>query len=333
MIRNEQQVVLKQLQLLLQDPSLNITEQVQSLWSGYGQIVRVNSANTGQRYIVKAINPRQAGKHPRGWHSEHSHQRKLHSYQVEAHFYQHYAPRTNAHCQVPQLIASQLSAQNSLLVMQDLDAIGFSVRKQQADWFSLKRAIKWLAWFHARFMGEAISKNLWPVGSYWHLATRQAEWQAMADSEYKTHAQTIDAALNRAQFQTLLHGDAKFANLCFHASNNGVAAVDFQYAGRGSGVKDLAYLAGSCLGNSDLVTHNKHILDEYLNQLTAALTHYRQPVELAPLTAEMRYLYPVAWADFYRFLLGWNPQSPKICNFMQRMAQKGLERSIAIKMS
>lgn len=207
--------------------------------------------------------------------------------------------------------------------MEDLDHAGFCERKETADWNSLRIAIRWLANFHAKFMGST-SPNLWEVGTYWHLATRQDELKAMPNCDYKTHAQLIDSALNNAKFQTFVHGDAKFENLCFHPNGENVAAVDFQYIGRGSGVKDLAYLVGSCLSEEKLHEFDHLILNEYLNQLKLALVENKVTLDFTALTEETIKLYPVAWADFYRFLLGWNPNSWKICDYLKQQSQIGL---------
>lgn len=320
--------VLTQIKSLLNDTSIVLEEEVQSLWSGYGQIIRCKSNKSAQSYIVKVIAPENAGEHPRGWNTSASHQRKIQSYQVEASFYQHYSHLANLanyipFCKVPHLIASTTSDNHTLLVMEDLDSAGYSIRKASADWNSLRLAIRWLAYFHARFM-DSSAEGLWEIGTYWHLSTRKDEWRAMTENDYKIHAQAIDNILNNAKFQTLVHGDAKFENLCFHINNEEVAAVDFQYIGRGSGVKDLAYLVGSCLSEDKLIEYEPLILNEYLKQLKQALTEYNITLDFDALAAETTHLYPVAWADFYRFLLGWNPQSWKICDFMKAKAEQGL---------
>ena len=315
--------ILSDIRLLLNIPDIELTEQVQSLWSGYGEIIRCKSKCTGQRYIVKVIAPENASDHPRGWSTSTSHQRKVKSYQVEANFYNKYAQFTDHHCKTPKLIESKISDDVTLLVMEDLDAAGFSIRKNEADWHSLSLAIRWLAYFHAKFMGHS-AEALWPIGTYWHLNTRQDELSAMPESNYKTYAQAINNTLNNAKYQTLVHGDAKFENLCFHQKGDDVAAVDFQYIGRGSGVKDLAYLVGSCLNEEKLIEFDDLILNEYLTHLKQALNIYKITVDVDALTKETTELYPVAWADFYRFLLGWNPQSWKICDYMLQKAMIGL---------
>ncbi|WP_111977749.1 phosphotransferase [Algibacillus agarilyticus] len=331
--------LLAELKMLLNDSELIITEQVQSLWSGYGQIVRCRSLSTHQDYIVKAIAPANASRHPRGWNTSASHERKVKSYQVEAAFYQHYAPLTDLNCKIPNLIASKVTHADTLLVMEDLDEQGYTERKTLATWQELNAAIRWLAFFHARFMGVNHVDNgfnLWPIGTYWHLATRQDELAAMPASEFKTQAQAIDCRLQQAQFKTLVHGDAKFENLCFlptfdATSDNPevglgykVAAIDFQYVGMGAGVKDLAYLVGSCLQNQQLFDYDERVVEAYLTHLKQALTLYEKPIDFMALTTETKTLYPIAWADFYRFLLGWNPQSWKISDYMKHQAALGL---------
>lgn len=316
--------VLPHIQQLMNDQTIIFEEQVQSLWSGYGQIIRCKSTRSKQSYVIKVVAPANATAHPRGWDSSIGHQRKLRSYQVESHFYQHHAQLTDEHCKVPSLIACTTNNEFTLLVMEDLDDSGYFVRKEQGDWHSLSLAIRWLAYFHAKFIGES-PNGLWPVGSYWHFDTRQDELANMAISEFKIYAGSIDEKLKQASYQTLIHGDAKFANLCFHHNGDQVAAVDFQYIGKGAGVIDLAYLAGSCLTNDELFQYDKKILNEYLRQLNLALNFYNKPIDFEAVTKEVKELYPVAWSDFYRFLLGWNPKSWKVCPFMQEKAQLGLD--------
>lgn len=324
--------ILNKIKLLLDNPNIVIEEEVQSLWSGYGKIVRCRDVVSNQYYIVKAIAPEKAHKHPRGWNTSASHQRKIRSYQVETSFYQDFAGLTDHNNKVPRLIQSTIGENYTLLIMEDLNHAGYSTRQQQANEQSLFTAIKWLAYFHARFMGvshclEPIS-TLWPVGTYWHLATRKDEWAAMPNSDYKTKATVIDKMLNTSKYQTLVHGDAKFENLCFTPDLTSVAAVDFQYVGLGSGVKDLAYLAGSCLSDKALFEYDGIIVKEYLAQLKQALKHYRSNVDFNDLSKEVTKLYPVAWADFYRFLLGWNPDSVKIGGYMKTKATQGLNALI-----
>lgn len=312
-----------QLKALLNDPSIACQEQLQSLWSGYGQIIRCQSKARQQSYIVKVITSQAADTHPRGWNTSASHQRKLQSYQVEASFYQDYAGLTDQQNKTPELIACCQTNDGILLVLEDLDAAGYNIRKDIASWHDLTIAIRWLAYFHARFM-NCEATELWPVGCYWHLATRQDELSAMSASDYKRYAQQLDDKLKNAAFKTLVHGDAKFENLCFHHNGEAVAAVDFQYVGTGSGVKDLAYLVGSCLKQEQLVEFDPLILPEYLKHLKQALAHYQVPLDFNALKTETYQLYPIAWADFYRFLLGWNPQSWKICQYMKTQSAIGL---------
>jgi len=316
--------VLAELQSLLNDPQLVFEEEIQSLWSGYGQIIRCKSESNDRRYVVKVVAPANASTHPRGWNTSTGHQRKLKSYQVEANFYQQFAKQTDTHNRVPKLITSKVSSDFTLLVMEDLDESGYFIRKDNTDWHCLSVAIRWLAYFHAKFMGNS-AEGLWPIGTYWHLATRQDELRTMLDCDSKKYAQELDDRLKNAKFQTLLHGDAKFENLCFHSNEREVAAVDFQYVGCGSGVKDLAYLVGSCLNEEQLYQFDGLVVCEYLTHLKAALSYYQVSLDFDALVNETQQLYPVAWADFYRFLLGWNPQSWKICDYMKAKSAQGLE--------
>ena len=292
---------------------------VQSLWSGYGDISRYAGSRSDTTFIVKHISPPTEPVHPRGWNTHTSHQRKLQSYQIEANFYRDYASLCGERCVVPELLAEFSENQQQILVLQDLDQAGFSLRKNQLEIPNVMLGIKWLAYFHARFLQQG-SGNLWPIGSYWYLATRQDEFKVMQAGQLKDAAQALDTTLNTARFQTLIHGDAKPANFCFPDNNtiNRLAAVDFQYVGRGIGVKDLAYFLGACLNQDDLFTHQQSLLSEYFSQLKDALEYYQVKVDFTHLQQEWRQLYPLVWADFYRFLLGWSPTHYKINPYMQR---------------
>ena len=64
--------------------SINSTELVQTLWSGYGEIRRCFLSNSHYKsVIIKHIKLPSVQYHPRGWNTNISHQRKLKSYQVK----------------------------------------------------------------------------------------------------------------------------------------------------------------------------------------------------------------------------------------------------------
>jgi hypothetical protein len=311
------------------DPQLTKRELLQSLWSEYGEIARYDSPKLGKSVIVKHVSPPTKVHHPRGWHSDVGHQRKVHSYQVEAEFYQFFAERCDETCYVPQfigLITEPNHPEQQTLIMEDLKSSGFDLVYTRATDTQIKSVLSWLAHFHARFIKIGTS-TLWPVGCYWYLATRQAEFDAMPQGVLKNNAQRIDEALNNARFQTLLHGDAKLANFCFSAGEK-VAAVDFQYVGRGIGVKDVMYFLGSCLSAPVLFKKHDSYVDYYFAQFSAAIIpahtdeanlHWVDEIE-----QEWRALIPFAWADFHRFLLGWSPEHVKINEFMQGQTARAL---------
>ena len=201
------------------------------------------------------------------------------------------------------------------MVLEDLDrpnthGEGFPVRKSSVSEQELLACLSWLANFHAAFMciDAGVNDSLWPVGTYWHLATRKDEWDVMEPGRLKDVAAIIDQRLNGCKFQTLVHGDAKLANFCFPATSGSVAAVDFQYVGRGCGMKDVAYLISSCLSDDQCQRQQESLLNSYFNLLKAAVSAREDiDIDFGELESEWRELYRFAWADFYRFLAGWSP--------------------------
>lgn len=318
--------MLQQVQQLLSDPEVIVAEEVQALWSDFGSLVRCFSPKLNKNIIVKRIAPPapENSTHPRGWNTTTSHERKLKSYQIESQFYQHYAKRTDNYCTVPQLIAADSDKTHTLLIMEDLAELGFSETTETGTEFIVKKGIHWLAHFHAKFMFTP-AEDLWQQGGYWHLATRQDELNKMPDSDLKEFAAEIDNRLKQAKFQTLLHGDAKLQNMCFDPETVNVAAVDFQYVGRGTGVLDLMYFLGSAFEQDELYQYNEDLLEYYLTTLESALTQYQIDLNFKELEQEYRDLYCFAWADFYRFLLGWNPNSWKVNDFIIEMSNMAVQ--------
>lgn len=312
-------------------PDIEYIETVQSLWSGYGNISRYRIGS--QLVIIKTIDIQtQQRDHPRGWQSDFGHQRKLSSYLNELNFYQQIACKTDSHCRVPKLYVGQGDDYQLVFIMEDLNAQGFSLRYEHAPIIHntpqspltvmeispiADSVIKWLAYFHAQFMQTPALQSVdisqqWPQGSYWHLATRPDEYAKMPNSSLKQAAIYLDRQLQNATFQTLIHGDAKIANFCFGQENGEIAAVDFQYCGRGVGIVDVVYFLGSAFSSQTLTDFAPLMLDNYFAHIRHALQDRLDQVQLDRLEHEWRGLYPVAWADFERFLMGWSPGHHKL---------------------
>lgn len=296
-------------------------QMIQSLWSGYGEIRRYHIG--GEPYVVKMVNLADQHDHPRGWNTNLSHQRKLDSYHNELVFYRDFASCTTPHCKVPKHIASGQVDELSWLVMEDLDSLGFTYRCADAPFPLIKKGLSWLANFHAQFLMLDTSP-LWPIGTYWHLATRPDEYQKMADGPLKQHAEAIDEYLNQCQYQTLLHGDAKLANFCFSADFSDLAAVDFQYVGRGVGIKDVVYFLGSCLDDDGLNIYADTLVDLYFQILRQALESKTNNIDIDLLEQQWRQCYCFAWADFERFLVGWATEHVKMTGYSQQQTYQAL---------
>jgi thiamine kinase-like enzyme len=299
-------------------------ETIQQLWSGYGTLIRLYlSGSTEKSIIVKRISPPEKANHPRGWDSDVGHQRKLRSYEVETNWYTDFNGRTTDQCRTPNLIGFKKFPSHSILILEDLNQSGFTLRKNKLTTAEIKRCLAWLAAFHALFM-KAQPSGLWDIGTYWQLETRQHELNAMADGQLKDNANAIHQKLLKCQYQTLVHGDAKYANFCF-AHDGSVAAVDFQYVGRGCGMKDVAYLLSCIEGGITSVEMEEAFLSHYFSTLRTHLESQNSLVDFKALEYEWRSLYPFAWADFERFLAGWAPGHWKSNRYSKQQVKKVLD--------
>ena len=297
-------------------------ETLQELWSGYGSIVRYGLKGCElPSVIMKHVQLPSKNNHPRGWNTDLSHQRKITSYQVEAAWYEHWSSRCDESCYVPRCVALASYEEETFILLEDLCASGFDTVKTSVTLCEIKVCLKWLASFHATYMGER-PRALWKTGTYWHLETRPDELDALDDLALKQAAGGIDQQLRSSPFQTFVHGDAKLANFCFSGDGSSVAAVDFQYVGGGCGMKDLAYFIGSCLYEEDCERLEGELLDYYFSALAASLSTKNSDVDVAALERDWRALFPLAWTDFHRFIKGWSPGHWKINGYSERMARE-----------
>ena len=304
---------------------INDIQRVQTLWSSYGDILRVTLdyhqstiAEPPESVVVKFIHPPARPEHPRGWHSDASAARKLNSYRVEVCWYENYANHCQSLCPMPGYLASQTDADNTWLVLQDLNR-SHPVRHSSLNADDCIPCLQWLARFHASHLGST-GEGLWPTGSYWHLQTRKDELNAMAAGKLKDAAISLDRKLANCKHKTLIHGDAKVGNVCFSATGADIAMVDFQYVGCGCGMRDVVYFLGSCLSSIECGKNAGNLLNDYFYELNRHLPKSMQSC----VEEEWRALYATAWADFHRFLAGWMPGHQKINSYMRSMTQIAL---------
>ena len=300
------------------------TEQVQSLWSGYGHILRCRLVGgTHASAVVKHVRWPTRLDHPRGWNSDQGHQRKVRSYAVESTWYENYANHCDSGCRVPESLLVQSCDGETVMVLEDLNSSGYELRSSRASEHEIFACLSWLGHFHATFLGHK-SYGLWPVGTYWHLATRPEELAVLDDTELGRAASVLDRKLSGTPFKTLVHGDAKLANFCFSRNGKRAAAVDFQYVGGGCGMKDVAYFLSSCLDEQECERREGELLDFYFRALKEALREQGAKLDYCALEEDWRALYPIAWTDFYRFLKGWSPGHWKIHTYSERLAHEVL---------
>jgi hypothetical protein len=287
---------------------VDVVERIQSLWGEQGQILRLRTnSNSHPTCVLKHICLNSQAHHPRGWNTSVSFQRKVTSYEVERCWYERYADDCDVACKVPQLLGTKTQNGDSLILLEDLSD-AYPVRCGHLAVDKVKVCLEWLAHFHARFLGNA-GQGLWPEGCYWHLSTRADEYAALPEGPVKQAAKLLDA---------------KVANFCFSPTLDSVAGVDFQYVGKGCGIKDVVYFLGSCLTEAECAENESALLDVYFKALNYALGDKLPMQEIQQLESEWRSLYGIAWTDFYRFLLGWMPTHQKINSYTVSLCERTL---------
>lgn len=303
------------------------TNRLQSLWAGYGSIIRVAVQSPGEgvpsTLIIKRVKPL------KGKTGDVGHERKLKSYRVEATWYQHTdlahkfirqqesdavgVLSTSCVCTIPYPVHVDVDGDAIQLVLSDLlprfsnQGWGFGMNEAKAS-------LRWLAAFHACYWEAELPRDragdllVWNEGSYWHLTTRWDEWRGMGREwkRLKMAAKAIDARIhNASKHKTLVHGDPKGENILFGTDKNGdlaAAFYDFQYVGRSYGSRDLVYIFVSTF-DSNLVENGADdvLLRYYFDQL----------IHLLPDTCnvstweDIKDQYDLCMCDYVRFMAGW----------------------------
>ena len=304
---------------------IRVGENIQELWGGYGGIFRLHlKGSTHQSAILKLIQPPQRARHPRGWNTLSSHQRKIRSYQVETHWYSNYSSLCYERCPVPLVLATGSDTTRQWILMEDLTT-RYPLSASVLSLAEASACLQWLATFHSCFLGRTPC-GLWPKGTYWHLDTRQDELNSMPEGELKSYATSLDALLSECPYQSIVHGDAKVANFCFNSDKSAVAAVDFQYVGGGVGIKDVAYFLGSCLDENTIEKNESALLSVYFNALTEQIAANHSDKFAQQVEHAWSALYAIAWTDFYRFLEGWMPGHAKINRYTKSLAVRAFDQ-------
>jgi len=281
-------------------------DEIQTLWKGYGRILRIGLQGCAhESVVVKHICFPKQPHHRKKSHSDLSHARKLKSYRVESAWYRQWSALCDDDCRVPACFAVKQQGDEVVMVLEDLDQAGFKERNRSLPWRQLIVCLRWLAEFHATFLGKA-PENLWKSGTYWHLDTRPEELKALGNIPLRAAAGRIDTALRRTNFKTFVHGDAKVQNFCFTPDGNDAAAVDFQYVGGGCGMKDVCYFLSSCMYEDECERLEDELLDTYFVLLKKAVEKRHETIDTTALENDWRSLYRFAWADFHRFYKGWS---------------------------
>ena len=88
-------------------------------------------------------------------------------------------------------------------------------------------------------------------------------------------------------------------------------------------MRDVAYFVGSCLSGPECERREGELLEIYFSVLRECL-----PAELdaVVLESEWRALYPVAWADFQRFMVGWSPGHRKLTDYSDVTTERAIDQ-------
>lgn len=297
-------------------------KRVATLWAGYGSIFKlmVEGGSAPISIIVKRV------ELPSVCDSI-GDQRKKDSYDVEAAFYAkgHAEKLRAAGAMVPFPLHVEKQGEDVTICMTEVK--GSSSHRGESEAF-----VEWLAKAHALYWGDRATEacgqssrgGLQAQGTYWHLDTRPDEHRRMGSSGWmgrlKLAARAIDLRLKADPLQSVVHGDAKGANIVYATGDDGKAiplVYDFQYCGKGAVAKDLAYFFN--------VEADASAEDQLLRHYHSELKRLLEAQGVTPPTFEaLQTSHELALCDWRRFteigLGGWGDSRAN------RRVQKLLDR-------
>jgi len=279
---------------------------------------------------------------------------KRESYAVERRFYDVAAPRLRddlgvcgAGLEIPKLLASDRDGSKPhpavCFLMNDLRQRGFTGHPDFLSVSEAKRALKWMAKFHAIFWNDDKSqdwrRDLWTRGGFWtdgkdaiNTQTIAAQWSQtvrwlqihhpeLVSEEIKQIGKRIQALAgplgrflsteSAGSRGTMIHGDYKAANLFLSEPSideaclgaESVAVVDFQFAGGGLGAEDVAYLLFSD-ARGNYFDDEEELLQVYHEELVTCLIEQRKGGPSCLPFGCLQVQYELSRLDFTRHLLG-----------------------------
>jgi hypothetical protein len=283
------------------------------------------TTTTATNFIVKAIhlpNCNSVGD-----------QRKKNSYVCEANFYSPttgLATRLNAiGCTVPHPLYVDRADDCIYIAMTKLTGVPGG----NLDFPRAASCMHWFANLHSEYWGHdradaaIATSGIQTQGTYWYLATRQEEFNNMPTRGWEGRLKNNAAAIDRyikSCFPTVVHGDAKSANMVFVRKDNKgneqegekmsnkqeghkeeeasfeVQMYDFQYAGKGCCCQDLAYFFVCALGSEEA---EARLLALYHQALTRQLQEKWN--EQSPSLEHLKNVLEVCVADLGRWMSGW----------------------------
>ncbi|KAI0076456.1 hypothetical protein K474DRAFT_1662982 [Panus rudis PR-1116 ss-1] len=308
-----------------------------------------------------------------------SHVRKLISYNVERWFYHHLSSSLGSSSSSPSCNSGSVKVAKAYHTQGGKDNDGnllledLSIQYPFDAHGSLGRAatecvLDWLAGFHGRFFrihsenntpiqfipppNEAkhsslvsLNNGVWKRGTYYYLDTRREELDDMDEEEYAWLMPWVEKVNNTIDkelgiYGTLLHGDAKGANIIFNRSPHPsslsarrrggakpltpavsaadststeqplrCALYDFQYVGLGLPASDLVYFLGTSIQSSLLnqLPSETELLRHYHDRLILVIRGRGgddKDTEVYPFDVFWRH-WELAIVDWYRFMAGW----------------------------
>ncbi len=287
------------------EPKVSSVRSVARLWGGMGAVYEITLALSPEPIVIIAKRVSLPSRC-----TSIGDERKRVSYHCEAAFY------ANGHAEA--LLREGCAVPRPLLV-EDRGSAGLTIcmtrlvgRSPSMDEAATRAAMVFLARMHARHWGaaradEAVGAGLQPQGTYWYLDTRPDEHEAMPrrgwEGRLRLAARAIDARLKADPMQTIVHGDAKDANMLLLAGGE-AAFYDFQYCGKAPPTKDLAY-ALTCA--SDVPALEARMLSCYRDELCARLRSdaHRPPAAPPPTLAQLEASLELAYCDLGRWMSGW----------------------------